>query len=414
LLVTIVLDICPSAFGQGNDVQSRNAERERLQKLIESMQKKPVPGKPSETAETPQRGRQQPLRLLPPTQSLCAESDMVKAATELSLPLPRDLTTIIVDGRKLRIKNPAELVRREFEHPALFLPKGTHFARFHDEAPPGAGESESPITREGFFSARYAAIRGQFLGDGGAVSITKLAPNLWEAKENFQSPLTPHLLGNYYFSQKKYEVAERKYWQAIRVNPCFALSHLNLACIYARHGQNLRPRPGVDFKTRAAEELHWAEQFDVGDVFGVGQAIAALREELKPPRLADAPALRLEDYQSAEEMDAADRRAVGVMNAAMKYLPSDIERAKLVNNKAVYFKFKHKNDLALDAYKEALRVLGDAVKSEARAGAAPNAAREVALRILDNAAALCKTQWQGGNEEFEIYKEYMQRQWQGR
>jgi hypothetical protein len=54
------------------------------------------------------------------------------------------------------------------------------------------------------------------------------------------------------------------------------------------------------------------------------------------------------------------------------------------------------------------------VKSEARAGAAPNAAREVALRILDNAAALCKTQWQGGNEEFEIYKEYMQRQWQGR
>ena len=399
----MILGICPAAFGQAGDVRSRDAERERLQKLIETMQKKSPGGQAPAAPETPVRG----LAAV----SVCPESEMAKAAEAASLPLPRDLTTIIVDGRPLRIKNPPELVRPEFEHPALFLPQGTHFVRFQEQGnpetqPEKANGPSVPITMEAFFSGRYAAIRGLFSTEDGRVSISKLAPNLWEAKENFQSPLTPHLLGNYYFSQQKFEAAERKYWQAIRVNPCFALSHLNLACLYAKHSRDMKPRPGVDFKVRAAEELHWAEQFNVGDAFGVRLAIAALREETGLPPPADAPEFRLQDYQSGEAMDAADRRAVGVLNAAMKYLPNGIERAKLVNNKAVYFRYKQKNDLALGAYKEAWRVLGDAVKDPA--------AREVASRILDNAAALCRTQWHGGNEEFEIYKEYMQRQWQGR
>ena len=402
LFVSAVV-VCPAAFGQAGDVRSRDAERERLQKMIETMQKKAPGGQAPAAPETLVRGL--------PAVSVCSESEMKKAAEGAAMPLPRDLTTIIVDGRKLRIKNPAELVRPEFEHPALFLPQGTHFVRFHEEGnpetqPEKATGPSAPISKEAFFSGRYAAIRGLFSGEDGKVSISKLAPNLWEAKENFQSPLTPHLLGNYHFSQAKFEAAERKYWQAIRVDPCFALSHLNLACLYAKHSRDLRPRAGVDFKARAADELHWAEEFNVGDAFGVAQAIAALRQEMNIPPMPDVPEFRLQDYQSAEAMDAADRRAVGVLNAAMKYLSNDIERAKLVNNKAVYFRYKQKNDLALGAYKEAWRVLGDAVKDPA--------AREVALRILDNAAALCKTQWHGGNEEFEIYKEYMQRQWQGR
>jgi tetratricopeptide (TPR) repeat protein len=205
-------------------------------------------------------------------------------------------------------------------------------------------------------------------------------------------------MGNYYFTQGQFKVAERKYWQAVRENPCFALAHLNLACIYARHSDRLGRRD-VDFKARAAEELHWAEVFNVGDVFGVQKAIAALRDELKIAPLAEAPALRFEDYRSADTLEARDLRAVGIFNAAMKYLRSDVERAKLMNNKAVYFKLKHKYDAAIDAYNDALRALGASV------------AEPVATQILDNAASLCTAQWGGGDEEYKIYKEYMQRSW---
>ncbi len=385
-------------MAQADDVRARDADRERIQKMIEAIQKKsgqaPQTPPPAETATPP-----------PPASGETSEAALAKTVAAFTTPLPRNLTTLVVDGRRLRVKNPSELARPEFERPALFMPRGTHLVKFHEDgvlAPSEKAAAPLQVVKDAFFSAQYAAVRQRFL-DGGAVSIAKLAPNLWEAKENFQSPLTPHLLGNYYFSQKKFKVAERKYWQAIRINPCFVLAHLNLACIYAKHSEELIPRSRTNFNARAAEELHWAEEFNVGDAFGVSEAIAALREELKIAPLMDDPEFRLENYQSVQEMDATDRRAVGFLAAAMKYMPNDIERAKLVNNKAVYFKLKRKNDLALEAYVEALRVLGDTVKD--------TASRQVVTQILTNAGTLCKTQWQGGDEEFDIYRERIEQQW---
>ena len=394
--VSLLDAVCPPAFGQAEDVHSRDAERERLQKLIETMKKK-SPGAQPAPAQT-----ETPGPAVVPTASACTEAEMAEAVAKFSMPLPDGLATIVVDGRKLPIKNPGELVRKGgFRHPALFLPKGTHFVQFRDDeslgilAEKGADAKPTPIVKDDFFSQWYAGVRAKFTGPE---ALGKLGANLWEAKWDFQSPMTPHLMGNYYFAQGKFKAAERKYWQAIRENPCFALAHLNLACIYARHSDGLG-RTGVDFKRRAAEELHWAEQFDVGDVFGVQKAIGALRDELKLAPLAEAPALRFEDYRSADTMEARDLRAVGIFDAAMKYLRTDVERAKLMNNKAVYFKLKHKYDSAIDAYNDALRALGTSRDEP------------VATQILDNAASLCTAQWGGGDEEYRIYKEFMEKSW---
>jgi len=402
--VSLLDAVCPPAFGQGEDVRSRDAERERLQKLIESMQKKSPPGGQPATVDVSRQAV--PVA----AESACTEGAMSEAVEGFTVALPDNLTMIVVDGRKLLIKNPTDLVRQKFRQPRLFLPKGQHFLRFREDPDLGALPEKNPVARDtpyvkdGFFSAWYAGVRGRLAGPD---ALGKLGPNLWEARWRFKSPLTPHLMGNYYFSQKEFKVAERKYWQAIRENPCFALAHLNLACIYARHAAELG-RPGEDFKTRAAEELHWAEEFNVGDVFGVHQAIAGLRDELKIGPPAEAPELRLKDYQPAETMDPKDVRAGGIFDAAMKYLRNDVERARLMNNKAVYFKSKSKNkyphDLAIDAYNEALRVLGDEAVKEA-------AAHEVANQICENAARLCKSQWQGGNEEYDVYKEFMEKLW---
>jgi tetratricopeptide (TPR) repeat protein len=378
-------------LAQANDTGTREKERKRLQEWINSMTKK----SPQQTS---------PAGPAPTTPSGPGDSDLNKRTQEFLVAVPRDAGALTIDGQELSIKNVEELRRPEFERPALFMPKGTHLVGFHADASlqdAAPARRPSPVTKDRFFSEEYAAIRDPFLDGEGRVSIRKLAPALWAAKENFDSPILPHLLGNYYFSQGKYEVAERKYWQAIRVNPCFALSHLNLACIYAKHPDQLKPREGVDFARRAAEELHWAEHFNVGDAFGIRTAVADLRQEMKLAPLVNPPALRLQDYASAQAMDDADRRVVGVLDAAMKYLPSNVERAKLLNNKAVYFKSRNKNDLALAAYMEAIRALGDSVK-DADAG-------KVVDSILTNAGNLCQSQWQGGREEFDIYKEYIQR-----
>jgi Tfp pilus assembly protein PilF len=165
------------------------------------------------------------------------------------------------------------------------------------------------------------------------------------------APFLLNLTGGAYAQANQWDAAERKFRRALRVNAAFSPAHLNLAVCLMRAGN----------KAGAATELQLAEVYNVGNVFGLATAIAALRREwqLDLPSGQEVP-LVAAAYVSLEPTTPPDERLESLLSAMSKYATHEEERAKIRNNLAVHFADSGRPQLALEHFRGALAALKSA------------------------------------------------------
>jgi len=202
--------------------------------------------------------------------------------------------------------------------------------------------------------------------------------NMKELIESENERWGRHFLGNYYYElarkktqsaswlslDKKREIyfpAIEKYKAAIRIDPLFPLSHLNLAYIYSELGEY----------ERAAKECKLAEKYNLSlvpnvvsgnysDVFGVNRFITSLRQKLRTQYDVADDKIDMSDYKSnAREINPEEaKREKDVESFVLsmdKHLNWD-DRVRLYNNLGYYYQTKGAYHLALANYRRALEL----------------------------------------------------------
>jgi tetratricopeptide (TPR) repeat protein len=256
-----------------------------------------------------------------------------------SVAIPAGATILEVDGVRLPIARPGLLAASPA--PLLFLPRGTHAVCFRPSDRP------VPVAIASNLSDEYQAMR-KFFGVGSTIRGDELTTRAARVMDVHSTPFLLNFIGAKYASQGQWDVAERKFRQALCVNPTFSPAHLNLAVCFVR-----RERPA-----EAARQIDLADAFNVGNVFGLAAAIdqqrrrsAALQSTKRP---IDAGEL---SYASREAITEEDRRLTALMEAAGKYAVREEERAKVLNNLAVHYAESGRPELALHHFHNALAVL---------------------------------------------------------
>ena len=202
--------------------------------------------------------------------------------------------------------------------------------------------------------------------------------NLKELIESEGERWGKHFLGNYYYElagkrmqsvgwlspERKREIyfpAIEKYKVAIKSEPVFPLSHLNLAYIYFELGEY----------ERAAKECKLAEKYNLSlvpnvasgnysDVFGVNRFITSLRQKLRTQYSVPDNKIEMSDYKPSEreikqEEAKREKDVESFVLSLEKHLIGD-DRVRLYNNLGYYYQTKGEYHLALVNYRKALEL----------------------------------------------------------
>jgi len=252
--------------------------------------------------------------------------------------IPPAAAIVEVDGLRLRIDHPSRLA--ESPAPVLFLPRGAHAVCFR------SNEMPIPLTIQGDFVAVYGTMRG-FFGIPGAVRAAEIFRRSAWAMDVHGAPFLLNFSGAQYALEKKPKAAQRKFRRALGINPMFSPAHLNLAECLLEEGA----------RDEAAREVELADIFNVGNVFGLSEAIAGMRRRLGMS-LDSREVVDLSDlsYLTREKQTAEDLRMVAILEGMSKYAVRDEERAKILNNLAVHFADSDRPELALHYFHNALEV----------------------------------------------------------
>ncbi len=285
--------------------------------------------------------------------------------------IPPAAAILEVDGLRLRIANPSRLAQSPV--PILYLPRGSHAVCFR------SNEQPVPATIEGDFAAAYERMRG-FFGIPEAIRSREIFQRAAWAMDVHGAPFLLNLSGAQYAAEKKWKAAQRKFRRALGINPMFSPAHLNLAECLLQEGA----------RDEAAREVELADVFNVGNVFGLADAIVQARRRLGLP-LESRDTIDAADlvYVSREKQSEEDVRMVALLEAVSKYAVRDEERAKVLNNLAVHFAQSDRPELALHYFHNALEVTQHA--GEGR--------HQLARQIFSHIRAVCRKA--GFDEETE-------------
>jgi len=291
--------------------------------------------------------------------------------------IPAAASILEVDGVRLPIDNPGALA--ESTAAILFLPRGNHLVRFR------TSELPVEVTIASDLVAEYQAMRRYFTIDG-EVQMVELLRRGGRTMDVHNAPFLLNFVGAGHAKEDRRKAAERHFRRALSINPAFSPAHLNLAqCLLDRNARD-----------DAIRETLLADAFNVGNVFGLAEAIFQMRRKLGLPLEASQPidAAGLV-YIGSEQISEEDRRLVALLEGISKYAVAAEERAKILNNLAVHFDDRKKPELALHHFREALA----AVKYSGTGRFA------VARQILANMSRACR------NAGFEEAKDYDQMQY---
>lgn len=251
--------------------------------------------------------------------------------------IPLGAAIVEVDGLRLRVANPSRLAQSPA--PILFLPRGSHAVCFR------SNEQAVAAAVEGDFTAAYQRMRA-FFGIPDAIRSREIFQRAAWAMDIHRAPFLLNFSGAQYAAEKKWKAAQRKFRRALAVNPMFSPAHLNLAECLVQEGA----------RDEAAREVELADVFNVGNVFGLAEAIVQARRRLGLP-LESRDTIDAADlvYVSRKKQSEEDARMVALLEAASKYAVRDEERAKVLNNLAVHFA-QSDPELALHYFQNALEV----------------------------------------------------------
>ena len=253
--------------------------------------------------------------------------------------IPASATILEVDGVRLPVNYPGELAKS----PAalLLLSRGVHSVRFRT--------SDLPIevTIDADLLDTYQAMRGYFNVSGQVNGEELMRRGAW-AMDVHGSPFLLNFMGARHAKEKRWDVAERAFRRSLSVNPTFSPAHLNLAeCLLQRK----KPE-------QAAEEINAADLFNVGNVYGLQEAINVARKKQKMPMGKLDPVNITEfSYVTTETITQQDRQMAALMEEISKYVVKPGERGKIINNLAIHFADTDRPELALHHFRQALAVV---------------------------------------------------------
>jgi tetratricopeptide (TPR) repeat protein len=203
-----------------------------------------------------------------------------------------------------------------------------------------------PVTVQGDFATAYGTMR-QFFGLPDAVRAQEVFRRAAWAMDVHGAPFLLNFSGAQYALEKKPKAAQRKFRRALGINPMFSPAHLNLAECLLQEGA----------RDEAAREVELADIFNVGNVFGLSEAINGMRRKLGMS-LDSRDVLDVANlsYLTREKQTEEDLRMVAILEGMSKYAVRDEERAKILNNLAVHFADSDRPELALHYFHNALEV----------------------------------------------------------
>jgi hypothetical protein len=105
------------------------------------------------------------------------------------------------------------------------------------QSPSASTSSFSPSKKEDAESDEYLEIATLYAQKGKYQKAEELFQKV--AKENPSSAKAHNNLGVVRLKQEKYDMAEREFKEAMRLDPAFVLPYYNLACLYSRKGVNV-------------------------------------------------------------------------------------------------------------------------------------------------------------------------------
>ena len=105
------------------------------------------------------------------------------------------------------------------------------------QSPSASTSSFSPNKKEDSESDEYLEIATLYAQKGKYQKAEELFQKV--AKENPSSARAHNNLGVVRLKQEKYDMAEREFKEAIRLEPAFVLPYYNLACLYSKKGVNV-------------------------------------------------------------------------------------------------------------------------------------------------------------------------------
>jgi hypothetical protein len=296
----------------------------------------------------PQRGTAEAARIPPALKKSAENLPSLDAwnSFEFGVVIPPDATEIEIDGVALAVRDVDELAVQG--RTGLVLPLGRHVVRFARTGPPRAVEPKR------WFLDAYREAATQVQEDG-RWSFELLLELSRRRMDRFSDPLVPHFWGNYYWQEGQLDAAARHYAWALALAPTFAPSYFNLAQLWHERGDDAKAR----------RYLRLAELWNVQNAYGLSLATTTLRMALDAAEL-PAPAETAEaderDWYVAEHdaLSARDRDMLAVLRSAAEFAPQLAERAKVLNNIGAYFEHAGKAELALEHYRAAAGVFGDA------------------------------------------------------
>lgn len=253
--------------------------------------------------------------------------------------VPAAAEFIEVDGERLLVSNLAAL--RNTTSPYLFLPKGDHAVRLR------SGELPIRVEIGEHLIATYTAMRSFFVTSNG-VQTNELLARGARTMDVHSAPFLLNLTGASYIAEGNWGAAERKFRRALVINPLFAPAHLNLAVCRVR----------AKDVTSATHELRLAETLNVGNVFGLANALTQFaREHSISPNATASIALDVQQYVSPDPLTDEDQRLAALMTAMSKYAVEQEQRGKILNNLAVHFSDVGKTETALEHFRAALNAI---------------------------------------------------------
>jgi len=261
------------------------------------------------------------------------------------------------------------------------LPKGSHWIQFRPD------EKPFKVTIPKHFRVFYDRLRSHY-GLPKSVDEDRILEACGDALDAYRQPFLLNIHGTYYAKQKKRREAMRKWKRSLRLNPTFSPAHLNLALALFAEGDTLA----------GERELNLAELFNVGDVYAIAETIWNIRTQYNLHRNNEKTIdFAMENYLADGTLTIKDRRMVGMMKGISKYAVDPGERAKILNNLAVYMATTNKPEWACDFFREGLNELK----------ANPDDYRQLAIEIIRHMREICKES-EMGSEAREYAKVILQ------
>jgi len=247
--------------------------------------------------------------------------------------VPEDAEVLVVDGVSAP-RAALELLDRR-QKLFLCLSPGKHIVRFKREGRPRSVS----ITRR--FLDSYEQAAGA-LSRNGELDFELLVRQSLACLERFDSPLIPHLWGNYYWQRGEFDAARRHYAWALNIMPNFAPSLFNLGVLAKKQGE----------EREGAELLALAKVWNWQDGYGLASLLCDY-PTIRPTRDFS---VRLDVMVSpwAKTLTKQDSDVVAILTTSAAFVPDESEGIKLINNIGAYFEHVGKYEVAIEYYRKAL------------------------------------------------------------